>query len=1124
MPHPSDPSDNGGDALEQRLSALSSRRRAALDALLGAETGSLTPDRARENEQLLARRIADLSPKGREALRRHRREASSRTPELRRRLPGTRVPLAFAQERLWVLDQFLPGNPAYNETNSMRLSFAVDLGALRRAVNEIVRRHEVLRTTVEVIDDRPYQRVESLPAIEIPCIVLEHLAPADREPEALRLAAEQSQASFDLAAGPLVRASVFRLAPDDHFFVLTMHHLVCDGWSMGVFMVEFVTLYWSFIAGKPSPLPELPVQYGDYAIWQRELISPSVLDEHMAYWRTQLADPPTLQVPTDRPRPAEFTFRGARCAVEIRGDTHASLSTLAHQEGATMFMVLLAAFVVLLHRYTEQEDVVVGTASAGRPRRELEPLIGFFVNSLVLRVRVADDATFLDVLDEVKRTVIDAYAHQDVPFNRLVEELQPHRDKSRNPLFQVMFQLFSPPSAAGLRKDVLMPFQPVESGISKTDLALDLLSTEDAVQGHMEYNTDLFDRVRIERMVVHYGRLLDGIVADPAQRISRLDMLTEDERTRLVVEWNQTAVPYPSRRTIPQLFAEQVDRTPEAVALRFGDRTMTYRELRDRAAAVGEELVARGVQHGDVVGLYLDRGLAWPVAALGVLQAGAAYVPLDPSNPPERIRFLVDDCGAGTLLTTAESSAALAGFGAAVVVPPDGEVGPPVEDHTIGQRAAATDLAYVMYTSGTTGRPKGVAVTHRNIVRLVMNVSYAELGDSPTVLQFASVSFDASTFEVWGCLLHGGTLCIHPPGVPSLEELGAFIRREKITLLFLTTALFAQMIDTCPADLRGVGQVITGGEVLFAPIAREAWKALPRSRISNAYGPTECTTFACMYPIGRPDTFGDQVPIGRPIENTTAYVLDRHGNLMPVGVPGELCLGGDGVAAGYWTSPELTEERFVPDPFSGGGRLYRTGDVACFREDGQIMFLGRRDRQVKVSGFRVEPAEIEAAMRAHPEVRAAAVVSVGTEPKHLEAFYEGIDPGVPAVDDLRAHLLQRLPRYMVPTRLEPVDALPLTSNGKVDIDRLARRSSRDRGVQDGYVAPRTPVEQELAAMWSELLDVERVGVHDNFFDLGGHSLVATRLLSRVRATFEAEVTMRSFFDAPTVEDLARQLH
>ena len=1074
----------------------------------------MTPD-----ADLLARRLAALSPERRAALEKLLHPPG--TPELRPRAPGTRVPLAFGQQRLWWLDQFTPGNPAYNETNALRLSFPLDLSAFRQAVSEIVRRHEVLRMSVELIDDVPFQRFAESLSVEIPLIDLTRLPAADREPEALRLAVEQSRAPFDLATGPLLRAAVFKLDAGDYLFVLTMHHMVCDGWSMGVLMVELVALYWNAIAGKPSPLPELEIQYGDYAIWQRERLSPGAIEGQLAYWRKQLSDLPIVQLPADRPRPAEFTFQGSRCPVEVRGRTYASLTALAEREGVTMFMLMLAAFVALLHRYTEQTDIVLGTPSAGRPRHELEPLIGFFVNTLVLRVPIADDARFLDVLDAVKRTAVNAYAHEDVPFDQLVDTLQPHRDKSRNPLFQIMFQLFRRPSAAGLREDVLLPFTPVESGIAKTDLSMDLISTEDGIRGHVEYSTDLFDRVRIERMVAHYGRLLEQIVADPAQRISDIDFLTESERERLLVEWNRTSAPYPSQRTVPQMFVEQADRTPDASALRFGERTMTYRELRGAAAAVAAELAAQGVQRGDLVGLYAERGLEVPAAVLGILAAGATYVPLDPAYPSKRIRYLLADSGAKAVIAAAGRTAALEGYGGRVlalddVVARDGDGDLIVAD------AAATDLAYLMYTSGTTGEPKGVAVTHRNVLRLVMNVRYVELSGAPTILQFAPLSFDASTFELWGTLLNGGTLAIHPPGVPSLEELGAFIMRENVSVFFLTTALFAQMVERCAADLRGVGQVITGGEQMFVPVAKAAWTALPRSRIANAYGPTECTTFATMSMIGRPETLGDAVPIGRPIENTTAYVLDRHGKLMPLGVPGELCLGGDGVAAGYWNRPELTEERFVPNPF-GAGRLYRTGDIVRFREDGEILFLGRRDRQVKVSGYRVEPDEVEAAICSHPAVRTAAVVTGGDELKHLEAFYAVTDDGALAPDALREYLRERLPGYMVPTLLEPVDEVPITPNGKLDVERLSRRRSRQRGTENGYVAPRTAAEQKLAAMWSELLDVERVGVRDNFFALGGHSLVATRLLSRVRATFDAEVTMHSFFDAPTIEDMARLL-
>jgi amino acid adenylation domain-containing protein len=1070
-----------------------------------------------QNNDTIIQRLAGLSRTKKEALERLLREKVVRDQDLKPRATGERVPLAYGQRRLWFLNQLSPENPAYNETNSLRFRFLLNLEVFRRAVNEIIRRHESLRTSVQLIDGEPVQNIAPNLLINIPLVDLRHMPPAEREAGALKCAAEQSRVTFDLGECPLLRGSVYRLDAKDFLFVMTMHHMICDGWSLGVFMVELLTLYWSFLAGKSSPLPELEIQLGDYAVWQHRNLSLNSQNKQLTYWRERLRDLPVLQLPTDRPRPAEFTYRGARQRMKIEGSTYASLTRLAKRQNVSLFTVLFAVFAVLLHRYTEQEDIPIGVPATARSRKELEGLIGPLVNTLVMRLQVLGKATFLEMLECVQKTMIGDYANQDLPFERLVEELQPKRDKSRNALFQVTFQLFTRPSAPGLKEDVLLPFIPVDSGISKFDLSLELIYTEEAIQGHIEYNTDLFDGDRIERMASHFYRLIESVVTDPGRRISDLQMLTLDEENQIVVEWNNTSVPYPRDQTIPKVFMEQTKRMPDAAAVRFDGRTLSYRELHEMAESLATELSLRSIRPGDLVGLYLERSLELPAALLGILTAGAAYVPLDLGYPPERIAYLLADSGVKGILTTTNKAAHFAGFKGSIIALDDlVESHPDVAGPVFGP--SATDIAYVMYTSGTTGEPKGVAVTHRNILRLVKNVRYVNLDAKQSVLHFAPISFDASTFEVWGCLLNGGTLVIHPPGIPSLEELGAFIKAEKISLLFLTTSLFGQMIEHCVADLRDVEQVMVGGEQLFAAVAKAAWRGLPHSRIVNVYGPTECTAFTSTYVL-RSEALGHSVPIGRPIENTTTYILDCNGNLLPVGVPGELYIGGDGVAARYWQRPALSEDRFVCDPFVPDRRLYRTGDVACYRADGNILFIGRRDRQVKLSGYRIELGEVEAVIMSHADVCAAAVVLIGTEQKCLRAFYEAHGDRAPSPATLRSYLLRRLPPYMIPSQIEAVDQLPLTLNGKVDFDALSRREPSDPGQGETFVSAKDLTEQMLSEMWSELLQIKRIGVTDNFFEMGGHSLLATRLLSRVRSAFEAQITMREFFERPTIENL-----
>jgi amino acid adenylation domain-containing protein len=1066
------------------------------------------------SDAALADRLSRL-PAERQRVFRHLLAKDSERP-LGPRPAGAPVPLTFGQQRLWLLDRLVPGNCAYNETNYLRFPYAVDVDALRFAINEIVRRHEILRTCFQFIDEQPRQVVAGALTVDIPLIDLRQLPAHEREAEALRLAAERSRVPFDLAQVPLVRASIYRLDGAEFLLAVTLHHIVCDGWSLGVLVVELLVLYLSRVTGKPSPLPNLPVQYGDFAVWQRQSSAAPGIVRQLSYWRRQLADLPRLDLPADRPRPAEFTFRGARQPLHISATRHDALRAFCKRENVTVFTVLLAAFYVLLHRYSGQDDLPVGSPIGGRHHKQLEPLIGHFVNPVVLRANLAGNPRFVELLAGVRDMVSAALANQDVAFDRIVEELQPARDKSRNPLFQITFQVFEV-GAPGFAEEAVPPFVPVESGISKFDLAVELgVRDETALEGHIEYNTDLFDAWRIERLAAHYLTLLDGILADPSQRVSELPMLTREELHQLD-GWNHTSSDYPRDKTIPQMFAAVAAVQPAAAAVRFGNAELSYRELSSLSDRVAHHLLARGVSRGEPVAVFLERGLDMPAVLLGILKAGAAFVPLDPGYPPARLSHMLSASGARHVVSVAAGAAqppfAAEMIDVSAVLRADAPIDPPP------LISAPEDIAYIMYTSGSTGVPKGVAVTHRNILRTVLNVRYLDWGQQASVLQFSSTSFDASTFEIWGSLLNGGVLVLHPPDSATLDSLGRFIADARIDILFMTTALFREMVERCPDYLRSVGQILTGGEAMRLSTAKAAWVALPRSRLANVYGPTECTTFATSFPITDPELLGGTVPIGRPIDNTSAFLLDRYGNRVPVGIPGELYLGGDGVAQGYWREPELTAESFVPDRFSGadGGRLYRTGDLAAFRPDGNIVFLGRRDRQIKLSGYRIELEEIEAVLEGHPDVAKAAVVVTGDDPPRLVAFVAASADARPT--DLRDFLMARLPAYMVPAQVQVCDELPLTPTGKLDRAALEQQIAPVSG-QGGKAPPRTATEIALANMWQELLRAEGIGLDDNFFDLGGHSLAATRLLSRVRDRFRVDVTMRSFFDRPTVGGLA----
>lgn len=1034
------------------------------------------------------------------------------------RRPGEAVPLTFGQQRLWLLDRLVPGNFAYNETNYIRFPYALDVAALRWAVNEIVRRHEILRTRFPVVDEEPQQVVVAALTIDIPLVDLRQLPPNEREPEALRLAAEQSRAPFNLAEAPLLRASIYRLAADEYLLALTLHHMLCDGWSLGVFDFELFAHYWSHVAKKPQSLPELPVQYGDFALWQRQSSASSAVARQLDYWCRQLANLPTLDVPADRPRPAEFSFRGARQPLRIDGARYDALRTFCERENSTAFIVLLTTFYVLLHRYSGQEDLPLGTPVAGRNRKELQPLIGYFINTLVLRADLTGNPRFVELLARIRETVSAALANQDVPFDRIVEELHPPRDKSRNPLFQVTFQVFQTASAQGSVKDELPPFVPVPSGIAKFDLAVELILTGTELKGHIEYNTDLFEASRIERLLVHYLQLLDGILADSSLRISELPMLTAGE-LRQLDSWNATASDYPRHKTVPEVFEAVAAAQPDQPALCFGTSSLSYRELAGRANRVARHLLASNVSRGEPVAVYLERSLDMPAVLLGILTAGAAFVPLDPSYPAARLSYMLSASGARRVVTTTEGMARMPALPAetvniSIALDADEAV------EALPVIPAPDDVAYIMYTSGTTGLPKGVAVTHRNILRTVLGVQYVDCRQRRSVLQFAPVSFDASTFEIWGSLLNGGVVKLHPPGPVTVEALGKFISDSQIDVMFITTALFREMVENCPHHLRSVGQIMTGGEAMSLSLAKTAWTALPRARLMNMYGPTECTTFATVFPMDDPSGFGPTVPIGRPVPNTSAFILDKYGNRVPAGIPGELYLGGDGVAQGYWREPELTAASFVPNRFNtaDGERLYRTGDIAHFREDGNIVFLGRRDRQIKLSGHRIELAEIETTLQAHPEVTQAAVVVTDDDPARLVGFVVAPSNVQPA--DMRDFLLARLPAYMLPSQVQVRDSFPLTPVGKVDRTALMQQVIRMAG-QGENTPPRTAIEKALAEIWEELLRAQGIGLNDNFFDLGGHSLAATRLLSRVRNQFNVDVTMRNFFDQPTLGGLAR---
>ena len=1026
------------------------------------------------------------------------------------------LPLSFAQRRLWFLDRLEPGSPLYNIAASFLFRGRLDAAALRLSLEEIVRRHETLRTVFAEQDGEPVQVIGPAFPLALPEIDLWGQAEA-----AQQRAREALTAPFDLQRGPLIRGELARLGEEDWRLDLQLHHVVFDRWSRAVFERELEALYPAFAAGRPSPLPELPLQYADFAVWQNRWLQGEVLAEQLRFWSQALAEVPVLNLPGDRPRPPMQSFRGARRHLVLRSGLAQRIEEAGRPRGATPFMVLLAAFATLLSRHAGNEDLAVGTPIANRNRAEIEGLIGFFVNTLALRVKLDGDPAFDELLARVREMALAAYAHQDLPFEKLIEELAPARDLGRTPLFQAMFVLQPPARPLPLPGLEARPIE-VTTDTAKTDLTLYVREAGGELEAEIEFSTDLFDAATIDRVGERWAVLLSAAVEAPATRLSDLPWLAEAERRQLLREWCGRRAPYARDATLPELFARQVARAPEAMALTCGSAALTYRELDRRADRLARRLRALGVGPETPVGLLFERSPDLIVAVLAVLQAGGAYVPLDPAQPAARSASLLADVGAPLLVTTGALAERLPDRPATVLCldagEPAGEL-PPVSPAGLDP----DNMAYVMYTSGSTGTPKGVAVTHRNVVRLIDGADYLELGPGEAFLQLAPIGFDASTLEIWAPLLTGGRLVLFPGERASLADLARVIRDEGVTALWLTAGLFHAWMDQAAADgLEGVRQVLAGGDVVAPAAVRRLLASRPGVAFVNGYGPTEGTTFTCCHHLLDATGLESSVPIGRPVPNTSVWVLNRHLQPVPVGVPGELFAGGDGLARGYAGRPDLTAERFAPSPFGDGERLYRTGDLVRWQPDGHLDFLGRLDAQVKISGVRVEPGEVEAVLACHPGVRGAAVTPVqDAAGRTLTACVAVQRPG-PSAAELRAWLRERLPEAMVPSRLALVDDLPLTANGKVDRAAVAGLATGTE-IEEAYTAPQGPVEEMLAELWAAALGRARVGRHDSFFDLGGHSLLAVRLAGEVRRNLGVELPLRALFEHPTPAELAGRI-
>ncbi|MFZ6027917.1 MAG: amino acid adenylation domain-containing protein [Chloroflexota bacterium] len=1050
-------------------------------------------------------------------------------------LPATRtgpLPLSFAQQRLWFLDQLLPNSAAYNIPVAVRLTGALAPAILAQSLNSLVQRHEILRTTFALDGDQPVQVISPTLVLELPIEELDELAPEAQEAAVRQTAQAEAALPFDLARGPLIRARLLRLAETDYVLLLTVHHIIFDGWSTGVLIREVARIYQALTSGAGIELPPLPVQYADYAIWQRQWLQGDVLEEQLGYWKEQLAGAPELELPTDYPRPETPRLRGAQCAWHLENDLAEALKAFSQQAGVTLFMTLFAAFQVVLYRYTRQTDLVIGSRIAGRNQKETEDLIGFFINAFVLRTDLSGSPTFRELLERVRTVTVDAYAHQDLPFEMLVEALQPQRDLNRQPFFQIMFVLLNFPTAAlalpGIQAQQFM----LANDTAKLDLDFSINETETGLDGHVTYNADLFKVESIRRLLQHYTQVLKGILANPDQKLSALPLLPDAEQQQLLVDWNDTQHAYPEAGSLAQLFEQQVARTPLASAITDENETLTYQELNRRANRLAHALQSRGVGPDVAVGVSLERSCATLVALLAIYKAGGVYVPVDPAYPPEYSAYVLNDTQVSVLITRQGLAAQLPPHSAALICLDD-------DTHLSGQpesnptnRATPEHLSHIMYTSGSTGLPKGVAVPQRQLRnRLAALWQAYPYTPGEVAAQRTTINFSPSLTEFLGPVLQGALLAIIPDEVvKDAPRFIAALAERRVTRLVLVPSLLRTLLDSAESlagRLPALKLCIVCGEKVPYELCQRFQAQLPHTVLCNDYGSTETHGITWCDRRQLADDWS-YLPVGRPIANVQVYVLDPDGQPAPIGVPGEVYVGGAGLARGYLNQPDLTAAKFVPHPFSreSGARLYRTGDLARFRADGQLEYLGRCDHQVKLHGIRIELEGVEAWLNEHPAVYQAAARLDTDEETQSQRLVAYIVPHVgqqPTAGELRKHLQAHLPSAVLPQAFVFLAALPLLPNGKIDRRALPAPSLDRADLANAFVAPRTPTEELLAGIWQQLLKVAQVGVEDSFFELGGHSLSATQVISHVRSLFQVEVSLLRFFEKPTVVGLAAQV-
>ncbi|WP_208343836.1 non-ribosomal peptide synthetase, partial [Aetokthonos hydrillicola] len=1064
------------------------------------------------------------------------------------------LPLSSAQHRLWFLEQFIPNSLAYNVSGAFRLKGSLNVDALEQSLKEIVKRHEILRTNFKIVDGEPTQAIAPTSYLEMPVLDLQHLPESQREAEILRYIQEECQRPFSLEFGPLLRSALLHCQPEEYVLLLNMHHIITDGWSLQLFVQEMSILYEAFVNKRAAVLPALPIQYADFAVWQHNWLQQEGLKAQLAYWKKQLAGIVNLSLPTDRPRPPLQSFHGGMVSIAISQKLVQDLQSLARAENTSLSTVMLAGFQTLLYRYTQIEDIVVASPIANRNRSELEGLIGFFVNTLVLRAYLSGNPSFRELIRQAHQTTLEAYDHQDVPFERLVEELNPERDLSRNPLVQVSYAFQTIPHKPFHLPDLTI--SPIEYDRENTRYDLELhiwdstekgsniflyskntydvskvLVEEAALEGYswsqetgglniiVNYNKDLFEAPTVGRMLLHYLNLLKAIATNPEQKIANLPLLTKAEQKQLLTVWTK---PHPQGypEVIHRIFEARAESTPKAVAAVFGNEEFTYQQLNEKANQLAHYLKKQGVVSEEFVGICLDRSIDFIVAILAILKAGGVYVPLDPSYPQERLGLMIEDTQIPILLTKQALVEKLPNCSLQRICLD--QLWEDIEHESKHNPVIVIDpenLAYVNYTSGSTGKPKGIGVCHRSVTNLVLGKNEIQLEAQDRVAHLSNVSFDAVTFEIWGALLNGACVVGVPTDVVlSPVDLATTIAEYKISVMWLTVSVFNQMVKEAPFALKSLRCLIFGGEIANPQRVRQLLVEGSPQHLLNGYGPTETTTFATFYKVGEVSQDALSIPIGRPLSGVVCYILDSNLQPVPLGVAGELYIGGYGLARGYLNRADMTAATFIPNPFGSepGARLYRTGDLARYLPEGNIEILGRLDKQVKIRGFRVEPDEVEAILRQHPDVQEAAVVvreREGNE-KFLVAYFVG-----GKAEDLRSYLRRQLPAHLLPAAFVSIEALPITPNGKLDRQALPDPESVELKTDDSG-QPRTPIEEILVGVWSQVLKREAVGIYDNFFDLGGHSLLATQVVSRVQTIMNIKLPIRAVFEAPTVAELA----